>query len=147
MQLEHKPSMTVDGHTLNVGIVTARFNEEITDSLLASAMSKLYECKVEEKNIRSVRVAGAAEIPIALQKLARTKRYDCLIALGCIIRGETPHFDYVCKMVQEGILRVSLDEGLPVGFGIITVNTLDQAIARKTLGSDAAVAALECALL
>ncbi len=147
MQLEHKPSLIVDGHTLTVGIVTARFNEEITHALHTHAIDRLHECNVEEKNIRSVTVAGAAEIPIALQKLARTKKYDCLIALGCVIRGETPHFEYVCTMVQQGILRVSLDEGIPIGFGIITVHTLEQALARKNLGADAASAALECALI
>lgn len=147
MQIPNRFSPRIDAHGTKVGIVVARFNTDITDGLLASAMSKLYECKVEETNITTAHVAGCAEIPFALQKMALTKRYDCLIALGCVIKGETPHFDYVCKMVQEGVLRVSLDEHLPIGFGIITVNNQSQAVARKNLGSDAALAAIELALL
>jgi 6,7-dimethyl-8-ribityllumazine synthase len=86
-------------------------------------------------------------VPFALQKLAKTRQFDCLVALGCVIKGETPHFDYVCKMVQEGILKVSLDEHIPVGFGVITVLTMEQAKARTALGAQAASAALELALL
>jgi len=147
LQIPNKFSPTIDAHGIKVCIVTARFNAEITDGLLESAMSKLYGCKVEETNVTTVHVAGCAEIPFALQKMALTKRYDCLIALGCIIKGETPHFDYVCKMVQEGVLRVSLDQQIPIGFGIVTTNNQAQAVARKGLGSDAALAALELALL
>lgn len=147
MQNAHRPLVTIDAHGIKVGIVVARFNDEITDGLLESAMSKLYECKVEEENIAVRRVPGCVEIPFALQKLALTKRYDCLIALGCVVKGETPHFDYVCKMAQEGVLRISLDHQIPIGFGIITANNQGQAIARKNLGSDAAAAALELALL
>ncbi len=147
MQNVPRTTITLDAHGIKVGIVAARFNTEITDGLVSSAMSKLYECKVEEEHITIRRVAGCAEIPYTLQKLALTKKYDCLIALGCIIKGETPHFDYVCKMVQEGVLRVSLDQQIPIGFGIITVHNQSQAEARKNLGSDAAAAALEVALL
>ena len=147
MQNAPRPNITLDAHGIKVGIVVARFNTDITEGLLSSAMSKLYECKVEEENVSVRRVAGCVEIPYALQKLALTKRYDCLIALGCVVKGETPHFDYVCKMVQEGVLRVSLDQQIPIGFGIITVNNQAQAEARKNLGSDAAGAALELALL
>lgn len=147
MQNAHRPIVTIDAHGIKVGIVVARFNDEITDALLSSAMSKLYECKVEEGHIAVRRVPGCVEIPFVLQKLALTKKYDCLIALGCVIKGETPHFDYVCKMVQEGVLRVNLDEKIPIGFGIITANNQSQATARKNLGSDAAAAALELALL
>lgn len=147
MQIPNKPSLTIDAHGIKVGIVVARFNTEITEGLLESAMSKLYECKVEEKDITIVRVAGSVEIPFALQKLALTKKYDCLVALGCVVKGETPHFDYVCKMAQEGILQISLNQHIPIGFGIITTNNQTQAVARKNLGSDATAAALELALL
>lgn len=143
MQIKHKPANTFDGSALAVGIVTARFNQEITKGLLQSAMEMLQKFRVKEKNIKAVSVAGSMEIPYALQKLAKTKKYDCLVALGCIIRGETPHFDYVCKTAQEGVLRVSLDCGIPVGFGVITANNLRQARARRHLGGEAAVAALE----
>lgn len=147
MQIPNRPTITLDGRGIKVAIVVARFNHEITESLLESAMSKLYGCKVEEKDISVIHVPGCAEIPYTLQKMALTKKYDCLVALGCIIKGETPHFDYVCKMVQEGVLRVSLDHSKPVGFGIITANNPAQADARKHFGADAAAAALELALL
>ncbi len=147
MQNAHRPIVTIDAHGIKVGIVVARFNDEITDGLLESAMSKLYACKVEEENIVVRRVPGCVEIPFVLQKLALTKKYDCLVALGCVVKGETPHFDYVCKMVQEGVLRVSLDHQIPIGFGVITANNQSQAVARKSLGSDAVAAALELALL
>lgn len=147
MQIQNRPIITLDGRGIKVGIVVARFNSEITESLLGSAMSKLYECKVEEKNISVIHVPGCVEIPYTLQKLALTKKYDCLVALGCVIRGETPHFDYVCKMVQEGVLRVSLEYEKPIGFGIITALNQAQADARKHFGADAAAAALELALI
>ncbi len=147
MQIPHKFSPRIDAHGIKVGIVVARFNTEITEGLLESAMSTLYGCKVEETHITTVHVAGCVEIPFALQSLALSKRYDCLIALGCVIKGETPHFEYVCKMAQEGVLRVSLDQQIPIGFGIITANNHSQAVARKNLGSDATIAAIELALL
>lgn len=147
MQLKNKKKLVLDGHTLRVGIAVARFNEGITEKLIASALERLRECKVLEKNITQFSVAGSMEIPYALQKMARTKRFDCLVAIGCVIRGETPHFDYVCKTAQEGVLRVSLDYALPVGFGVITVNNIKQAQARGHLGAEAVSAALELALL
>jgi 6,7-dimethyl-8-ribityllumazine synthase len=108
-----------DGSAKRVGIVVARFNQAITDALLASAKSYLADCGVPESSIAIISVAGCGEVPFALQKLAKTKQFDCLVALGCVIRGETPHFDYVCKMVQEGVLQVSLDESIPVGFAAV----------------------------
>lgn len=147
MQIKNKIKKILDGRKLKVGIVTARFNQDVTKELTASALRRLAECYVAEKNITMISVAGSVEIPYALQKLARAKRYDCLVALGCVVRGETPHFDYVCKMAQEGVLRVSLDHNIPIGFGIITANSLGQAEVRKHLGADAASAALESALL
>lgn len=141
------PNPLFKGSAKKVGIVVARFNQSITDALLASAKSYLAECGVLEGSITTVSVAGCGEVPFALQKLAKTRQFDCLVALGCVIKGETPHFDYVCKMVQEGILKVSLDEHIPVGFGVITVLTMEQAKARTALGAQAASAALELALL
>lgn len=147
MQIKNKEKIVLDGHKLKVGIVTARFNREITEELTASALQCLEECQVAKKNITTVSVAGSMEIPYALQKLVRTKRFDCLVAIGCVVRGETPHFDYVCRTAQEGALRVSLDHNIPIGFGVITVNSLDQAKARGHLGAEAVRAALELALL
>lgn len=147
MQITNKQNKLINGKALKVGIVVAQFNEDVTLQLLASARFELARAGVLDENITVYQVPGCAEIPFALQKLALTKKYNCLAALGAVIRGETPHFDYVCKMVQEGTLRVSLDEKIPVGFGIITVNTPEQAHARYHLGAEAVSAALQLALL
>lgn len=147
MQGIDKTKIEIDGKKLRVGIVRARFNEHITAKMLAATVERLNEHGVLPKNIKVVTVAGSMEIPFALQKLAITKKYDCLVAVGCVIKGETPHFDYVCKMAQEGVLRVSLDNRLPIGFGITTVHNEAQAIARVALGADAATAALELAVV
>ena len=143
MQLKNKSIKKIDGDALRIGIVVSRFNERITEQLLQSATQALTDSKVKAANIKLVSVAGAMEIPFALQELARRKKYHCLIALGCVIRGETPHFEYVCKTAQEGVLRVSLDHSVPIGFGVMTVNTMKQARARVHLGYEAATAALE----
>lgn len=147
MQIENKQKIILEGRKLRVGIAVARFNQDVTEELAAAAKERLKECQVAEKNVTIVSVAGCMEIPFALQKLASTKRFDCLVALGCIVRGETAHFDYVCKTAQEGVLRVSLDYSIPIGFGIITANSLEQAEVRGYLGSEAVSAALELALL
>ncbi len=145
MRIQKKTENVFDASKMHVGIVRARFNEEITDALLKNAQTALAEYGVKEKNITVIAVPGSVEIPFALQVLAKTKKYDCLIALGSVIRGETPHFDYVCKMAQEGVLRVSLDFHIPIGFGLITANTPAQATARIDFGRDAALAALKLA--
>ena len=147
MQLEHKDSVFINGTGKKVGIVTSRFNQEITHALLASAKEALLKFGVLETDCEFISVPGAVEIPFALQHLAKTKKFDCLVALGCVIRGKTPHFDYVCKMAQEGVLRVSLDNSISIGFGVITVNTLEQAKARFHVGGEAVFVALELALL
>src|SRR3989344_8432758 len=116
-----------DGSKLKVAIVYTKWNSKITDKLLVYALDTLAKSKVKTKNIKVVRVAGAVEIPFALHRFARSKKYDFLVALGCIIRGATPHFDYVCKMAQEGILKIILEDNIPVGFGVLTVNNLEQA--------------------
>ena len=143
MQIQQEQFDVINASKMRVGIVTARFNREITDGLLESALSMLAKSKVKSENIQTVSVAGSVEIAFALQKLARMKKYDCLVALGCVIRGETPHFEYVCKMAQEGVLRVMLDHQIPIGFGIITTNSLEQAQARMHVGGEAVRAALE----
>src|SRR5687768_12074584 len=128
-----------------IGIVAARFNQDITDELLKNALKAAKKYQIPVKNIKIVKVAGSIEIPLALQKLARERRYKSLLAIGCVIRGETPHFDYVCKMVSEGVLRVQLDESISIGFGILTCNTLAQAKARAHLGGEHLAAALHLA--
>lgn len=147
MQIKNKTYEYLDGSKLKAGVVVTRWNNEITDKLLENALEMLGKNKLSEKNIRVVKVAGAVEIPFALQKLARTKKYDFLIALGCIVKGDTPHFDYVCKMAQEGTLKVMLEDNIPIGFGVLTVNNLEQAKQRIHVGGEAVLAAIELALL
>lgn len=136
-----------DASTYRVGIVVAQFNGKITELMLESAQTKLTEYHVPQKNITIHRVAGSIEIPLILQTLAKNGKVDCLIALGTIIRGETVHFDYVAKIVSEGILRVMLDHSIPVGFGILTLENEAQAESRLGFGGHAAEAALQSAYL
>lgn len=131
-----------DAHDWRLGIVVAEFNKHITDELLQSAQSRAADYKFGSDRIDIIKVAGSIEIPLVLAKMAATKRYTALLALGCVIKGETPHFDYVCKFVTEGILRVQLDCGVPVGFGILTCNDEAQAKARVSLGGEFLDAAL-----
>jgi len=147
MQIKNKTYKYLDGKKLKAGIVAARWNNEITDALLKNAVQTLEKCKVAEKNIKIVRVAGSVEVPFALHKLAQSKKYDFLVALGCVIKGDTPHFDYVCKMAQEGILKVTTEDNIPVGFGILTVNNLRQAEKRIHVVGEATLAALELSML
>lgn len=143
MQGIKKDKILFNANYLKVGIVVSRFNKEVTGELLGAGLAALKEYRVKKKNIKIIFVPGAMEIPYALQILAKTKKYDCLVALGCVIRGETPHFEYVCKAAQEGVLRVMLDFSIPIGFGVITVNNLKQAKTRFHVGAEAVVAALE----
>jgi len=149
MQIKNKEKNKkyFNGSKLKVVIVLTRWNTEITDKLLENALQALKKCKMTEKNIRIIQVAGAVELPLALHKLALSQKYDFLVALGCIIQGDTPHFDYVCKMAQEGILKVMLEDNIPIGFGILTMNNLGQAKQRIHVGGEAALAALELSLL
>lgn len=137
----------LDGKKLKAGIVVARWNSEVTDKLLKNALQTLKKCKMSEKNIRVVHVAGSVELPFALHKLAKSGKYNFLVALGCIIQGDTPHFDYVCKMAQEGVLEVMLEDDIPVGFGVLTVNNIRQAKQRMHVGGEAALSALELSLI
>jgi len=132
----------------HVGIVVARFNNLITDRLLDAALKTLIKYGVENSHIETVRVPGAYELPLAVKRLAATGRYAAIVALGCVIRGDTPHFEYVAGECASGLSRVSLDFSIPVGFGVLTVDTIEQAIARAgtkadNKGEDAALAALE----
>lgn len=147
MQIKNKTYEYLDGSKLKGCIVVARWNDEITEKLLQNTLQTLRKCKMSGKNLRVVHVAGSVELPFALHKLALTGKYDFLVALGCVIKGDTPHFDYVCKMAQEGILEVMLEDDIPVGFGILTMNNLKQAKVRIHVGGEAALAALELALL
>jgi 6,7-dimethyl-8-ribityllumazine synthase len=138
----------LDGKKLYIGIVQSRFNEGITDTLADACLKELLALGVQEKNIDHVKVPGALEIPTALQALAEKDQYDALIALGCIIRGETYHFELVANESGAGITRVSLDYQLPIANAILTCENTAQAVARQhDKGVDAARVAVEMANL
>ncbi len=138
----------LDGKKLHIGIVQARFNEGITNALATACRSALIDLGVQDKHITHVLVPGALEVPVALQALAEQDEFDALIALGCIIRGETYHFELVANESGAGVSRVSLDYQVPVANAIITTENLEQAIARQSeKGRDAAYVAVEMANL
>lgn len=136
------------GKGLKFGVVVSRFNELITKKLLEGAQDALLGHGVSESDIDIAWVPGAFEIPLVAQKLAGIKKYDAIICLGAVIRGATPHFEYIATEAAKGIAKVSLDNGLPVSYGIVTADTLEQAIERAgtkagNRGFDAAVDAIE----
>ncbi|MBI2287444.1 MAG: 6,7-dimethyl-8-ribityllumazine synthase [Chloroflexi bacterium] len=140
------------GKGLKFGVVVSRFNEFITRKLLDGARDALLRHGVNEGDIDVAWVPGAFEIPLVAMNLAQTKKYDAVICLGAVIRGATPHFEYIAAEVTKGIARVGLDAGLPVSYGIVTADTLEQAIERAgtkvgNRGFDAAVDAIEMANL
>ncbi len=140
------------GQGLKFGVVVSRFNEFITRKLLDGAQDALLRHGVIEGDIDIAWVPGSFEIPLAAQKLAQTERYDAVICLGAVVRGATPHFEYIAAEVTKGIARAGLDAGLPISYGVITTDTLEQAIERAgtkagNKGFDAAVDAIEMANL
>jgi len=140
------------GKGLKFGLVVSRFNEFINKKLVEGAQDALLRHGVNEEDIEIAWVPGSFEIPLVAKKLAQTKRYDAVICLGAVIRGGTPHFEYIATEVTKGIAKVGLETGLPVIYGIITADTLDQAIERAgtkagNKGFDAAVSAIEMANL
>ena len=138
----------LDGSKLVIGIVQARFNEDVTHALAQACRAELAALGVETRNIDHVMVPGALEVPLALQALAEKNNYDALIALGCIIRGETYHFELVANESGAGVTRVSLDYQVPVANAVLTVENLEQAVARQSdKGRDAARVAVEMANL
>jgi 6,7-dimethyl-8-ribityllumazine synthase len=131
-------------------IVVSRFNDMVTNELLAGALECLEQHGVEEPGAHVYAVPGAWELPTAAQLVARTGRYSAIVALGCVIRGDTPHFEYVAGGAAQGLMRVSLDEGIPIAFGVLTTENLEQAMERaggkgSNKGRDAALTALELA--
>ncbi|TKD69905.1 6,7-dimethyl-8-ribityllumazine synthase [Pseudalkalibacillus hwajinpoensis] len=140
------------GSGLKVGIVVGRFNEFITSKLLGGAEDALKRHGLSEENIDIAWVPGAFEIPFAAKKMVDTGRYDAIITLGTVIRGATPHFDYVCGEVSKGVANLTMQSGVPVIFGVLTTNTIEQAVERAgtkagNKGWDAATAAIEMANL
>lgn len=134
------------------GIVASRFNDFMTKELIAGCTDTLIRHGVDEKDVLVTLVPGAFEIPLVAQRLAKSKAYDAVICLGTVIRGSTPHFDYIASEVAKGTAKVSLDTGVPVIFGVITADTIEQAIERAgtkdgNKGKDAALSAIEMANL
>ena len=133
---------------IKIGIVAARFNEFITSKLLSGAVDALTRHEVKEENIEVAWVPGAFEIPLIASKLVKSKKYDAVICLGAVIRGSTTHYDYVCSEVSKGIANVSLNSHIPVMFGVLTTENIEQAIERAgtkagNKGFDCAVGAIE----
>ena len=138
----------LQGTGRKLGIVVARFNSFISEKLLDGALDALVRSGVNSDDITVARVPGAYEIPLVAQKMAKSGKYDAVIVLGAVIRGATPHFDYVAGEVAKGTAQVMLDAGIPVLFGVLTTETIEQAIERAgtkagNKGSDVAIAALE----
>jgi 6,7-dimethyl-8-ribityllumazine synthase len=142
----------LDAQGLKIGILVSRFNSFIGDRLVEGAIDALLRHGADKDNLVVVRVPGAFEIPPVAKQMAASGRYDALVCLGAVIRGSTPHFDYVSAEVSKGIAAVSMEAGIPVTFGVLTTDTLEQAIERAgskagNKGFDAAVAAIEMANL
>jgi 6,7-dimethyl-8-ribityllumazine synthase len=133
------------GTRRGVGLVVAKFNGDVTNRLLESALAELERAGVARDAVTVMAVPGAFELPIGAMALAKTRRYSCIVALGCVIRGETAHFDYVAGEAASGLQLASLETGVPVAFGVLTVDTLAQAMARADKGAEAVQTALEMA--
>lgn len=146
-----KKKIVGNASKLKVGIVASRFNEDVTDNMVAGAQATLKQWGVKDANVHILRVYGSFEIPLACARLILRRKLDAVVAIGCIIKGETRHDEYLARATTDGLMRLMLDTGVPVGFGIITTNDLKQAHARSrgeaNKGSEAAAAALELALI
>ena len=137
-----------NGKGIKIGIVAGRFNEFITSKLVGGAVDVLKRNDVNDEDIDIAWVPGAFEIPLITKKMAESKKYDAIITLGAVIKGSTPHFDYVCAEVSKGVAQISLQTGLPIMFGVLTTNNIEEAIERAgtkagNKGSDVAFGALE----
>lgn len=148
--IEGKILSSVNGKKIRVGIVASRFNEFVVSKLVGGARDCLLRHDVDDENIDLCWVPGAFEIPLAAKKMAQSKKYDALICLGAVIRGATSHYDYVCAEVSKGIAQVELASEIPVMFGVLTTDTIEQAVERAgtkagNKGYDCAMGALEMA--
>ncbi|MGE4318071.1 MAG: 6,7-dimethyl-8-ribityllumazine synthase [Deferribacterales bacterium] len=147
MQYETKQGI-YSGKGLKFAVVAARFNDFISNSLIGGAVDALVRHETKQSDVDVYKVPGAFEIPLMAKKLADTGKYDAVITLGAVIRGSTPHFDYVSAEVSKGVAKVSLDSGIPVIFGVLTTDTIEQAVERAgtkhgNKGAEAAMSALE----
>ena len=139
--IEGEPS----GTRRSVGIVVGRFNGELTGELLAGALDELERLGVGREAVTVVPVPGAFELPLAAMALAKTRRFSCVVALGCVVRGETPHFEYIASEAASGLQLAALETGVPVAFGVLTLERVEQAEARIGKGAEAVRTALEMA--
>jgi 6,7-dimethyl-8-ribityllumazine synthase len=135
----------IEGTRRGVAVVAARFNGAITTRLLDAALDELDRCGVRREAITVMPVPGAFELPLAAMALAKTRRYACIVALGCVVRGETPHFEFVASEAASGLQLAALETGVPVAFGVLTVENVSQAEARVEKGAEAVRTALEMA--
>ncbi len=133
------------GERRAVGVVVSRFNGDVTSALLASALDELEARGVARESVTVMPVPGAFELPLASMALAKTRRFACIVALGCVIRGDTPHFDYVSSEAASGLQLAGIETGVPVAFGVLTLDRADQAASRSTKGAEAVQTALEMA--
>jgi len=147
MQEGKKTLEVFDGSNYSVGLVCAAFNSPLIEKIKSSALDKLKEYHVKEENISIYTVAGSVEIPVALQALSQQKKHDCLVAIGAVVKGETDHYQYVCKMVSDGVMRVMLDNTISIGFAVLTTQNQQLAEERVSIGGDAVAAALHNAKL
>ena len=143
---------SLDAKSLKIAIVYTRWNEFITEMLLKGATEALFRYGCNKNNITTVNIPGAFEIPVTCKKLASTKKYDAIIAIGCVIKGATPHFEYVAGEAIKGISNIALETNIPISLGIITTDTIEQAIERAgtkagNKGAEAAITAIEMANL
>jgi 6,7-dimethyl-8-ribityllumazine synthase len=134
-----------DGARRSVAIVASRYNGEITNQLLEAALEELESAGVRGDAITVMPVPGAFELPLAAMALAKTRRFACVVALGCVVRGETPHFDFIASEAASGLQLAALETGVPVAFGVLTVDVKEQALARIRKGAEAVRTALEMA--
>jgi 6,7-dimethyl-8-ribityllumazine synthase len=133
------------GMSRPVGIVAARFNGDVTNRLLESALAELERAGIDRDLVTVMAVPGAFELPLGALALAKTRRYACIVALGCVIRGETSHFDYIASEAASGLQLAAIETGIPVAFGVLTCDTLQQAMSRADKGAEAVRTALEMA--
>lgn len=149
MSLKHRTiEGQLDARTLRVAVVVARFNSFISDRLLDGAVDALTRAGCPAEHVEIIRVPGSWELPVVVHELARQKRHDAIVCLGAVIRGETPHFDYVAGEAAKGVATAAAQSGIPVAFGVLTTNTVEQAIDRAgakagNKGFDAAMTAIE----
>ncbi len=152
--MRHYDNTTGEGISaegMRIAVAASRYNRDVTDALLDGALSALREVGARDGDITVVRVPGAFELPIAMQALLSTGLFDAAVALGAVVRGDTPHFDFIAQACMQGLMRVSLDSGIPIGFGVLTTNNQEQALERcrpdeTNKGREAALTAVEMAL-